>query len=615
MRKMISVLMCFALLLSCCTFAAALGRPSLQLISHRESLSDGEYVCFNLAVKNCSDPESFELVILYNADVLQYSENYPFTSIAVVRNTTKCTVTEPGKLSVIGTYNGYGLLKKEFNPFCFKVIGSGNTDISVELVSFRTADGEVEDVVLDTSIENFTATVEAPQLTLKTGKMWAAPCDSDAGQYVSFRFAVENCPDFESFQVKITYNPEVLELHPGYPFDLEQVERHNIEFTEKADGTVIVDGLKYEYGFMGDFNPFCLKVIGKGDTDIVVELVSFKTADGEVEDVVFDASIENFTATENDYAPEKQPEIYFYGDPPAVQYGVPNFETGKIIGMMLRGEIRNCENLKNCRIAICYDPWVMEYTNEYPANMDSDLMTGAFAYSISNEASWLARDEYGIVIEIERISDMIVRPMSVADMEESSDDAIQVCPIPFIVYNPGETEIYAKILSWTDTDGNTIQGNVTFSEGVQNAMSAEDYEAMTAIPECLSGINNRYTWTAPENLTVTQVRENAPDTADVVIMNADQSRALADHETIGTGCRYCIIKNGETYFSKLLIVKNDLDGNGQITAEDARQALRFAVGLDTATDAQCRAVGISAANDFTAEIARTILRRAVGLDA
>ncbi len=185
MRKMISVLMCFALLLSFCTFAAALGRPSLQIISHRESLSDGEYVCFNLAVKNCSDPESFELVIRYNPDVLQYSENYPFTSIAVVRNTTKCTVTEPGKLSVIGTYNGYGLLKKEFNPFCFKVIGEGDTDISVELVSFRTADGEVEDVVLDASIDNFTATIAFVQYDL-TGDSFVTAEDAR----LALRFAV-----------------------------------------------------------------------------------------------------------------------------------------------------------------------------------------------------------------------------------------------------------------------------------------------------------------------------------------------------------------------------------------------------------------------------------------
>ncbi|MBE6813012.1 MAG: hypothetical protein E7523_09030 [Ruminococcaceae bacterium] len=61
-------------------------------------------------------------------------------------------------------------------------------------------------------------------------------------------------------------------------------------------------------------------------------------------------------------------------------------------------------------------------------------------------------------------------------------------------------------------------------------------------------------------------------------------------------------------------VRYDLDGNDKITAEDARLALRFAVGLDTATDEQCRAVGVADANGITAETARFILRAAVGLE-
>ncbi len=155
MKKLISIAMCFVLLFSFCTFAVAIGRPNLQLICHCESLSDGTYSCFNLTVKYCNDLENFELLVQYNPDVLQYSENYPITSIAVVRNATKCTVIEPGKLSIIGTNNGYGTLKKEFNPFCFKVIGAGKTDISVELVSFKTAEGEVKNVSFNADIENF----------------------------------------------------------------------------------------------------------------------------------------------------------------------------------------------------------------------------------------------------------------------------------------------------------------------------------------------------------------------------------------------------------------------------------------------------------------------------
>ncbi len=468
------------------------------------------------------------------------------------------------------------------------------------------------------SLGVFAAAEDVPQLAVvayKDNTAWIGAAVHE--DYVCFDMMVTNCTQLESFELLITYNPAVLEYSAHYPFLLDEIVRNSIDCTTAEPGKLCVIGTNDGYG--ADFDPFCFKVIGEGDTDISVELVSFRTADGEVEDVVLDASIENFTATENDYVPEKQPEIYFYGDPPAVQYGVPNFETGMLIGMLLRGEIRNCANLERCEIAICFDPWVMEYTMQLPDGVGMDWESDGFVYSVSSQAQWLERDVYGVVIEICRDTTtddlMVGRINDPAAESEMKNDVLQFRPLQFMVYNPGETEIYAKILSWTDTDGNTIEGNVTFSEGVQNAMSAEDYEAMTAMPSCMTGDAYYYYWTASENLTVAQLTESAPDTADVVIMNADQSRELSDDELIGTGCRYCIIINGETYFSKLLIVKNDLDGNGQITAEDARLALRFAVGLDTATQAQRRAAGVAAANDFTAEIARTILRRAVGLDA
>lgn len=74
------------------------------------------------------------------------------------------------------------------------------------------------------------------------------------------------------------------------------------------------------------------------------------------------------------------------------------------------------------------------------------------------------------------------------------------------------------------------------------------------------------------------------------------------------------VKTGTISFIEAT-TKYDLTGDSQVTAEDARQALRFAVGLDVATDAQCRVAGVDTTNDFTADMARTILRKAVGLDA
>lgn len=58
----------------------------------------------------------------------------------------------------------------------------------------------------------------------------------------------------------------------------------------------------------------------------------------------------------------------------------------------------------------------------------------------------------------------------------------------------------------------------------------------------------------------------------------------------------------------------DLDKNGFLTAEDARSALRFAVGLDAATPLQNVLADYDGNGEVTAADARLLLRAAVGLD-
>ena len=60
-------------------------------------------------------------------------------------------------------------------------------------------------------------------------------------------------------------------------------------------------------------------------------------------------------------------------------------------------------------------------------------------------------------------------------------------------------------------------------------------------------------------------------------------------------------------------LKGDIDGDGEVTAFDARLALRCAVGLENLTPRQLSAAGVSGARKITAADARTILRMAVKL--
>ena len=61
-------------------------------------------------------------------------------------------------------------------------------------------------------------------------------------------------------------------------------------------------------------------------------------------------------------------------------------------------------------------------------------------------------------------------------------------------------------------------------------------------------------------------------------------------------------------------VAGDIDGNGDITAADARLALRAAVGLDKLSSAQTNASEIDKNSKITAADARLILRASVGLE-
>lgn len=62
------------------------------------------------------------------------------------------------------------------------------------------------------------------------------------------------------------------------------------------------------------------------------------------------------------------------------------------------------------------------------------------------------------------------------------------------------------------------------------------------------------------------------------------------------------------------VVKGDVDGDGKITAADARKALRAASQLETLTETQKKAADVNNDGKVTAADARTILRQAANLE-
>ncbi len=322
--------------------------------------------------------------------------------------------------------------------YTFEATGASLFCPTLESAALYTADGEIENV----NIEIVDNTDQVPELYVRVvpgySNLYADDPQAEMKQYVCFNFLIGSCPDFESFEMLVTYNPEVLDYTGDYPFyDTADVKK-NTKVTVLEPGKAKITGSTPRGNCHERFNSICFEVISEGATNVEVSLVSWKNADGEIENGKFEASICNFTA-------------------------VP----------------------------------------------------------------------------------------------------------------------YSEI------------------------------EPLIATPTAVFATPKGITWQIPENMTVAAFAETAP--TDLFEIYDKNGKKLGADDTIGTGCVYELNCYDQYTVSCRFVIKNDLSGDGVVSAEDARLALRISVGLDEAAPEQLYAVSAERQSDFNASLARTILRTAVGL--
>ncbi|MBE6812825.1 MAG: hypothetical protein E7523_08075 [Ruminococcaceae bacterium] len=173
--------------------------------------------------------------------------------------------------------------------------------LSYETVDFHATIDEVKLYTDSGETENFSVEVSdkinVPVLKAETEKIYMDYYENveDPERYICTHLSLEKCPSFESFELLITYNPEVLAYTPEYPFWIED-ETNSINCTVAEAGKLQVIGTPSESGVVSAFEPICLQVINDGKTDIEITLVSWKDADGEVENGKFYFDFENFYA-------------------------------------------------------------------------------------------------------------------------------------------------------------------------------------------------------------------------------------------------------------------------------------------------------------------------------
>ncbi len=86
---------------------------------------------------------------------------------------------------------------------------------------------------------------------------------------------------------------------------------------------------------------------------------------------------------------------------------------------------------------------------------------------------------------------------------------------------------------------------------------------------------------------------------------------LSEYHSVYTGCRVNIEDCGYNFF---VAVIGDADGNGKISAADARIVLRASAGLEHLSDAYFVAADVDRSDFITASDARWILRKSAGLE-
>lgn len=450
MRKIISFLLSIVLLFSlpavCLGIEAkADDEPLVNVnIQGLEGLFEPEgpqhMVFFGVSISDAPNFEKCEMTITISnpsylfMDELAEDSGEPVNSAEYYANCrAKAEKIQTGNYQL--TLQADAVEDKYYASFIFLSYETVDFHVTIDEVKLYTDSGETENFSVEVSDK-----INVPALTAEAYRI---NMDSYINiefpeRYICTGITLKKCPSFESFEMLITYNPDVLEYSPGYPFMLDD-ELNNISCTVLEAGKLQVVGTPASDGVYRDFEPICLKVINDGESNFEITLVSWKDADGEVENGKFIADFENFYA-----------------------------------------------------------------------------------------------------------------------------------------------------------------------------LTCESYRQLTAPPTAVSETNGANVWWVPENMTVAQFLATAP-TDMVDIYNADDEK-LAPDDVITTGCAYKITHPGQFFNIYHLIVKYDLTCDGDVTAEDARLALRFSVGLEKADKDQLYAANVSKSQEFTSDIARSILRYSVGLE-
>lgn len=298
MKKLISVFLCIALLFSLAVISFAdeesASEPIVEVKMQGFLMEETTYAVFvHVSISDVTDFEKCELAIAisepsytYVKDLTENADyNYGYTNC-----NAKAESLSPTDYRL--TLQADAASDKYYAAFLFESSATVDFHASVSDVALHTQNGEIANFSLVISDQ-----INIPVLTAESGRIYMDFYENveDPQRYICLNLSLEKCPSFESFEILITFNPEVLAYTPEYPF-MPDGEMNSISCNLVEEGKLQVIGTPSAAGVLRAFEPICLQVINDGETNIEMTLVSWKDADGEVENGKFIADFENFYA-------------------------------------------------------------------------------------------------------------------------------------------------------------------------------------------------------------------------------------------------------------------------------------------------------------------------------
>lgn len=222
------------------------------------------------------------------------------------------------------------------------------------------------------------------------------------------------------------------------------------------------------------------------------------------------------------------------------------------------------------------------------------------------------------------IGDYVITASSLRIRSQAGTDSDALGLIP-----NGETVTVTEVKNnWGKTDYNGIRGwiSLDYAQAVCQESGELRLDSVTA-SKVVASVGDEITWTARafggsdmKYYTFTLMKD------DEKIYNTGFSDKNSVTFTVDEAGRYCVLaevvdadnNKAELYSDEMLCIdgflKGDVDGNGKVTASDARIALRAAANLDKLEGRAALAADFNGDEKLTSADARLILRFSAGLD-